>query len=45
MPEIRVLIVDDDPLVRSALSHFVARASDIEVIGQAEDGIQAIEAV
>jgi len=42
MPEIRVLIVDDDPLVRSALSHFVARDPEITVIGQAEDGFDAI---
>lgn len=45
MPEIRVLIVDDDPLVRTALAHFVSRDPDIDVIGQAEDGLQAIDAV
>ncbi len=42
MPEIRVLIVDDDPLVRSALSHFVSRDAAIEVIGDAVDGLEAI---
>ncbi|GAA1141501.1 response regulator transcription factor [Microbacterium natoriense] len=42
MPDIRVLIVDDDPLVRSALSHFVARDPGIDVIGQAENGLEAI---
>lgn len=42
MPEIRVLIVDDDPLVRSALSHFVSRGSEVEVIGQAENGLEAL---
>ncbi|KDA06993.1 LuxR family transcriptional regulator [Microbacterium sp. CH12i] len=42
MPEIRVLIVDDDPLVRSALSHFVSRDAEIEVIGEAESGLEAI---
>lgn len=42
MPEIRVLIVDDDPLVRSALSHFVSRDADIQVIGEATDGLEAI---
>lgn len=42
MPEIRVLIVDDDPLVRSALSHFVARGPEIEVVGQADNGLEAI---
>ncbi|MDQ0728369.1 response regulator transcription factor [Microbacterium sp. W4I20] len=45
MPAIRVLIVDDDPLVRSALSHFVSRDPDITVIAQAEDGIEAIATV
>jgi DNA-binding NarL/FixJ family response regulator len=42
MPEIRVLIVDDDPLVRSALSHFVSRDAEIQVIGEAETGLEAI---
>ncbi len=45
MPEIRLLIVDDDPLVRSALSHFVSRAPEITVMGEAEDGLEAIAAV
>ncbi|WP_217181112.1 response regulator transcription factor [Streptomyces sp. AC495_CC817] len=45
MPEIRVLIVDDDPLVRSALSHFVSRDPEITVIGQAETGLEAISRV
>lgn len=42
MPSIRVLIVDDDPLVRTALSHFVSRDPDIDVIGEAETGVEAI---
>lgn len=42
MPEIRVLVVDDDPLVRTALSHFVSRDPQIEVIGQAASGLEAI---
>ncbi|WP_307861807.1 response regulator transcription factor [Nocardioides sp. SYSU D00065] len=35
---IRVLIVDDDPLVRSALSLMLGGQSDIEVVGDAADG-------
>jgi DNA-binding NarL/FixJ family response regulator len=35
---IRVLIVDDDPLVRSALAMMVGGSSDIELAGEAEDG-------
>lgn len=42
MPDIRVLIVDDDPLVRTALAHFVSRAPEIQVIGEAESGLEAI---
>lgn len=42
MLEIRVLVVDDDPLVRTALSHFVSRDPQIEVIGQAESGVEAL---
>ena len=42
MPQIRVLIVDDDPLVRTALSHFVSRDPEIDVIGEAETGLEAI---
>ncbi|AZH79731.1 DNA-binding response regulator [Microbacterium sp. Y-01] len=39
------MIVDDDPLVRSALSHFVSRDPEITVIAQAEDGVEAISTV
>ena len=35
---IRVLLVDDDPLVRSALSLMLGGQSDIEVVGEAGDG-------
>ncbi len=34
----RVLIVDDDPLVRSALTLMLGGQSDIEVVGEAPDG-------
>lgn len=42
---IRVLIVDDDPLVRSALSMFLAGAEDITVVGEAADGAEVIDTV
>ncbi|GAA1923425.1 response regulator transcription factor [Nocardioides hwasunensis] len=35
---IRVLLIDDDPLVRSALSLMLGGQSDIEVVGEAPDG-------
>ncbi|WP_343848636.1 response regulator transcription factor, partial [Microbacterium phyllosphaerae] len=45
MSQIRVVIVDDDPLVRSALSHFVSRDPEITVIAEAESGLEGIEVV
>jgi DNA-binding NarL/FixJ family response regulator len=42
---IRVLIVDDDALVRAGLSMILGAATDIEVVGEAEDGTQVAAAV
>ena len=39
---IRVLVVDDDPLVRSALSLMLGGQTDLEVIGEAGDGRQGV---
>lgn len=40
---IRVLIADDQALVRAGLSALLGAEADIEVVGVAEDGIQALE--
>lgn len=45
MDEIRLLITDDDPLVRVALKAFVSRAPEITIVGEAENGFEAIDAV
>jgi DNA-binding NarL/FixJ family response regulator len=42
---IRVLLVDDDPLVRAGLAMIIASASDLLVVGEAGDGLDAVEAV
>ena len=42
---IRLLIVDDDPLVRFGLSLVLGADRDIEVVGEASDGQEAIDAV
>ena len=39
----RVLIVDDDPLVRSALTLMLGGQSDVEVVGEAGDGRHGVE--
>ena len=41
-PEVRVVIVDDHPLFREGLRSVLARQSDIAVVGEADDGEQAI---
>ena len=38
----RVLVVDDDPLVRSALSLMLGGQADLEVIGEAGDGREGV---
>ena len=43
-PTIRVLIVDDDALVRSGLVMILGGAPDIEVVGQAVDGRDGVQA-
>jgi DNA-binding NarL/FixJ family response regulator len=42
-PVIRVLVADDFPMVRDALSAALARHPQIEVAGVAADGIEAVE--
>jgi DNA-binding NarL/FixJ family response regulator len=39
----RVLIVDDDPLVRSALTLMLGGQGDVEVVGEAGDGRAGVE--
>lgn len=40
---LRLLIVDDQPLIRRALAMTLGTEPDIEVVGQAADGAEAIE--
>jgi DNA-binding NarL/FixJ family response regulator len=42
---IRILIVDDDPLVRAGLSMIIATAPDLVVVGEAADGSEVLAAV
>lgn len=42
---IRVLLVDDSPSVRAVLKRFFRKTRDIEVVGEAADGAEAVQAV
>jgi len=40
---IRVLIVDDDPLVRAGLALILGGAADVEIVGEAGDGAEGLD--
>ena len=42
---LRVLVVDDQALVRAGFSSILQREEDLEVVGEAADGVEALEAV
>jgi len=44
-PRIRVVLVDDHAVVRSGLAQLLEGADDIEVVGQAGDGLEAVQLV
>ena len=45
MANVRVLLVDDDALVRAGLRTILSAADDLEVVGEADDGARAVAAV
>jgi NarL family two-component system response regulator LiaR len=45
MKKIRVLVVEDQTVLREGLISILSFQPDIEVVGQAEDGIEAVELV
>ena len=42
MEAIRILIADDHPVVREGLFAMLSRESDFEVVGEAKDGVEAV---
>ena len=44
-PIVRVVIVDDHPVVRQGLRHMLATQADIHVVGEADNGSAAVELI
>lgn len=42
---IRVLLIDDDPMVRTGLRMILANDPDLEVIGEAPNGLEGLDAI
>ena len=42
---VRVMVVDDDPLVRAAIAMILGRAPGVDVVGEAADGAEVLTAV
>jgi DNA-binding NarL/FixJ family response regulator len=45
MARVRVLLVDDDALVRAGLRTILSSADDLEVVGEADDGLRVVATV
>lgn len=45
MEKIKVLLVDDHTLFRESLAYFLQQTADIDLIGQAADGVEAVAKV
>ncbi|MCB0154232.1 MAG: response regulator transcription factor [Anaerolineae bacterium] len=45
MPKIKVLLAEDHTIVRKGITSLLAAEADIEVVGEAEDGQEAVEKV
>lgn len=45
MPKLRILIVDDHQVVRQGLELFLSGEADLEIVGEAGNGIEALEAL
>jgi len=43
VPAIRILVVDDHPLLRAGLAEAIASQSDMEISGEACNGLEAVE--
>jgi two-component system LytT family response regulator len=43
--KIRTLVVDDEPMARERIRSLLSQESDVEVVGECSDGVQAVSAI
>jgi two-component system LytT family response regulator len=43
--KIRTLVVDDEPMARERILSLLSQETDVEVVGQCSDGVQAVSAI
>lgn len=44
-PKLRVLVVDDEPMARATLTELLGKDGEVELVGEAADGDQALAAI
>jgi len=45
MKTVRIMLVDDHPLIREAIGHLIASAPDFKLVGDANDGNECLERI
>ena len=45
MPDLRVILVDDEPLVRSGMRSLLDEEADVEIVAEARNGVEAVAAI
>src|SRR5438105_13108708 len=46
MPErVRVLVIDDEPLARRRIEDLLSKEEDVEIVGTAADGVEAVDSI
>ena len=45
MNPVRIMLVDDHPLIREAVGHLIAESSEFELVGEASNGKECFERI
>lgn len=45
MQKLRIIIIDDEPIARERIKNFLQQETDIEIIGEGENGLEAVQLI